>query len=409
MKIQTGYGNKTISFWMVFNLYVIYIITSIPGLAISPIMNDLTKIFPGTSDLETQFLLLGPAIAAIPCVFLGGYFGTRVNNMKLLNWTCLFYGIAGALFMVAPNMVTLIILSFIMGIAAGVISPLSTAFISDIFDGANRTRQYGYASAVLNLVLMLSVIAAGYLAKINWRLPFLIYWLPFVPLLFASRFKKCVQPATPSQNATDGAGAKYKFSKEVNVGALARYCTFYFVITVVISSISLYTAFVYTDSSTAGDLTSVLFLGIMASGFTLNRVLKVLRSNVAIAVLFGIAVGFALMLVKNHAVLCGIGIFIASYMYGVAMPYYYDRCSRISSRVALTLTLAWFAVMDSIGDVISPFLIDSIAKIAGHPTAKDPLMAFRICLFIILAATVVVLVRQIITRKHSHPIQPIHQ
>lgn len=56
MTIKSGYGNGTLPLWAVFNLYVIFIITSIPGLAISPIMGDLQKIFPGTSQLETQFL-----------------------------------------------------------------------------------------------------------------------------------------------------------------------------------------------------------------------------------------------------------------------------------------------------------------------------------------------------------------
>lgn len=54
--IKSGYGNNTLPLWAVFNLYVIFIITSLPGLAISPIMGDLQKIFPGTSQLETQFL-----------------------------------------------------------------------------------------------------------------------------------------------------------------------------------------------------------------------------------------------------------------------------------------------------------------------------------------------------------------
>ena len=132
--INTGYVTK-LPYWALVNLYVIYIITSIPGLAISPIMGDLTKIFPGTSQLETQFLTLGPNIAAIPFVFLGGWIGTKFNNMKLLNWTCLFYGVGGALFFIAPNMLTLIILSFAIGIAAGIISPLASAFVSDLFNG----------------------------------------------------------------------------------------------------------------------------------------------------------------------------------------------------------------------------------------------------------------------------------
>lgn len=410
---KTGYGNTVIPFWAVFNLYVIFIITSIPGLAISPIMGDLTKIFPGTTQLETQFLTLGPNIAAIPFVFLGGWIGTRFNNMKLLNWTCLFYGIGGALFFIAPNMISLIVLSFLIGIASGIISPLASAFIADLFNGKQRTAQYGGTSAVLNLVLMVCVIGTGYLAKIDWRLPFFIYLLPFVPLFFAAKFKKYIkEPADIRKTAAQAKVPKthYKFSQEVNMGALIRYCIYYFIITLVIAAISLYIPFIFTDSATAGDLTSILFLGIMASGFTLNWCLKFLKRNVALVVLIFILIGFVLMILPEtgifQIILVGIGIFVASYFYGIAQPYYYDRLANLSSRVALTLTLAIFAVMDSVGNVIAPFFIDGVAKVFGSSADAHPLMAFKICTGIIIISTIVVLIRQIIVRNRHKELAP---
>lgn len=412
--INTGYGTK-LPYWALVNLYVIYIITSIPGLAISPIMGDLTRIFPGTSQLETQFLTLGPNIAAIPFVFLGGWIGTKFNNMKLLNWTCVFYGIGGALFFVAPNMITLIILSFAIGIAAGIISPLASAFVSDLFNGKERTRQYGYTSAVLNMVLMASTIATGYLAKVNWRLPFLIYLLPFVPLFFASKFKDYIKEPVKIR-ASDAKKINvpkvhYKFSENVNMPMLIRYCAYYFFITLVIAAISLYVPFRFTNSAVAGDLTSILFLGIMASGFTLNYALRFMKNHVAIAVILFILIGFVLMVISDSAIIVGIGILLASYFYGVAQPYYYDRLSIVSTRVALTLTMAWFAVMDSIGNVVAPFIIDGIARLLGHPTSKDPSIAFKLCMWMCFAALAAVIVRKIIVsirgRKGEHEPAPV--
>lgn len=287
--IKSGYGNGTLPFWAVFNLYVIFICTSIPGLAISPIMGDLTRIFPGTTPLETQLLEIGPNVAAIPFVFLGGWIGTKFNNNRLTAWTCLLYGLCGVLFFFVPNMISLIVLSFLIGIFAGIISPLSSAFIADMFAGKNRTAQYGYTSATLNLVLMGCTIATGYLAKVDWRLPFLIYLLPFVPLFFAKNFGKYItnpqQIRKQDAKDLDTPKVHYKFSKEVNMGMLVRYCIYYFVITFVIAAISLYLPFRYTDSATAGDLTSILFFGIMASGYTLNWCLKVMKKGVAIIVM----------------------------------------------------------------------------------------------------------------------------
>lgn len=406
---KSGYGNTYLPVWAVLNLYVIYVITSIPGLAISPIMGTLTKVFPGTTQLETQFLTLGPNIAAIPFVFLGGVIGTKVNNMKLLNWTCLFYGIGGALFFVAPNMITLIILSFLIGIAAGIISPLASAFIADLFNGKERSAQYGATSAILNVVLMVSVIATGYLAEINWRLAFLIYLLPFVPLFFAAKFKKYIKEPSDIRKAsgtTASPKVHYKFSEQVNVPALVRYCIYYFIITMVLAAISLYIPFLFKNSTTAGYLTSVIYFGIAASGFTLNWCLRWLKNNVAILVIFAILVGMALIWVSQVAVVVGIGIFITSYFYGIAQPYYYNKLSTMSSRVALTMTLAIFAVMNSLGAVLAPFVIDGLSELFRDSASTHPLVAFKICVGMLFISTVVVGLRQIIVRRRKTAAAP---
>lgn len=409
--IKSGYGNGMLPIWAVFNLYVIYVITSIPGLAISPIMGTLQTIFPGTTQLETQFLTLGPNIAAIPFVFIGGAIGTRFNNMKLLNWSCIFYGIGGVLFFFAPSMITLIILSFLIGIAAGVISPLASAFIADLFNGEERSKQYGATSAILNVVLMVSVIATGYLAKINWRLPFIIYLLPFVPLFFAKKFSGYIREPkdikAQAAKTTNTPKVKYKFSEQVDVPALVRYCIFYFVITLIVAAISLYVPFLFKNSTTAGYLTSIIYLGIAASGFTLNWCLKFLKKSVASICIFALFVGMGLIWVSQEVVVVGIGIFITSYFYGIAQPYYYNRLSVMSSRVALTLTLAIFAIMNSLGSVLAPFVIDTLAKVFHDSASTDPLIAFKICVGILLVSTVIVVGRQAIVGKHKDEAKPV--
>ena len=411
MKIKSGYGTNTLPLWAVFNLYVIYICTSIPGLAISPIMGKLTQIFPGTTPLMSQMLEIGPNLAAIPFVFLGGWIGTRFNNNKLTFWTCVFYSICSILFFFIPSghsmgMLFVIILSFLIGIAAGILSPLASAFIADMFGGNKRTAQYGYTSATLNLVLMGCTIATGYLAKINWHLPFLIYLLPIIPLFFAKGFKKYITNPTDIRKAdaaaNGGQKVHYKFSQQVNMGMLIRYCLYYFFITFVIAAISLYLPFRFKDPSTAGDLTSILFFGIMISGYTLNWFLRHVKKGIAIVVMVATVVGFVLLTITNNVILVGLGILIATYFYGIAQPYYYDRLSVASSRIALTLTLAWFAVMDSVGNVVAAPVIDLIAKIFHHSTTTDPNAAFYICTILSIIALVIVIIRKIIIGVKDH-------
>ena len=54
MKISTGKG--TISLPVLLAIWSVSAVTSLPGLAVSPILGDLNTIFPSASDLEIQML-----------------------------------------------------------------------------------------------------------------------------------------------------------------------------------------------------------------------------------------------------------------------------------------------------------------------------------------------------------------
>ena len=61
MKIQTGRG--TIPLITLIAIWSISALTSLPGLAVSPILGDLTKIFPKATDLDIQMLTSLPFTA----------------------------------------------------------------------------------------------------------------------------------------------------------------------------------------------------------------------------------------------------------------------------------------------------------------------------------------------------------
>ena len=132
-----------------------------------------------------------------------------------------------------------------------------------------------------------------------------------------------------------------------------------------IAAISLYIPFRYTNSSTAGDLTSILFFGIMASGYTLNWCLKILKKTVAISVMVAVGIGFLLM--------------------------------SITSNVFIVV-----ASIDSIGNVVAAPLIDLIAKIFHTSTSANPLIAFKICMYLSFAGLIVVIIRKIIVAGKNY-------
>ena len=81
MKISTGKG--TISLPVLLAIWSVSAVTSLPGLAVSPILGDLNTIFPSASDLDIQMLTSLPSLLIIPFVLLSGKLS--VGRDKLRN------------------------------------------------------------------------------------------------------------------------------------------------------------------------------------------------------------------------------------------------------------------------------------------------------------------------------------
>ena len=175
MKIQTGQG--TIPLITLIGIFSISALNALPGLAVSPILGDLNKIFPSATDLEIQMLSSLPSLLIIPFILLSGKLTEKVNNLLLLQVGLTIFGVSGILYLLSGKMWQLIAISAMLGIGSGLIVPLSTGLISRYFVGSYRTRQFGYSSAITNITLVLATTLTGYLAEVNWHLPFLVYLL----------------------------------------------------------------------------------------------------------------------------------------------------------------------------------------------------------------------------------------
>ena len=403
MGVKTGKG-WNLPIIVLVDIYIIWVVTSIAGLAVSPIIGDLKTIFPGSTELETQFIVTMPSVAAIPFVFLGGALGIKFNNLWLINISCLIFLVAGCLFFVADRMWQLIALSVIAGIGAGMLSPLSVTVLSNIFTGKYKTKQFGITSALLNAVLVIAVIVTGYMADVSWRLPFVWYLMPIIPIILSPWLKKyIVEPKKMKADAEAKTKHKFSFTKECNVLALVKYCIFYGFITFVVCSTSLFIPYMMKSygfgSGVTGDLTSVVYFGIMLSGFLLNPILGILKKTTFDMIILGLALGFFLVIISKSLIIIGLGIFIGSFFYGVGQPYCYNVTTTVCTPVAASLTMAWLIIMDSVGVLLCPIIINFL-QAAFH--AKDiPQFPFYIILGLCIVAWVLVLLKRLLKRKPS--------
>ena len=228
MKIKTGQGNMTLQ--KLIAIYSISMVTSLPGLAISPILGKLESIFSSTSELQLQMLESLPSFIIVPFILLAGRMSLYFNTKKLLITGLAIFSACSIAYPFADRMWALLLISGLLGIGAGLVIPFSTGLVADYFSGSYRTKQLGYVSAITNLTLVIATLLAGFLAGISWHLSFVVYCISGISLFFAFYldekppfYSASAQEATPVQQPATHHHKKYNW--------LIKLMLFYYVAT----------------------------------------------------------------------------------------------------------------------------------------------------------------------------------
>lgn len=367
MEIKTGKG--TIPLVVLLAIWSVSAIASLPGLAVSPILGDLNRIFPTADDLEIQMLTSLPSLLIIPFVLLSGKLSVGKNKLKLLAVGLTIFFLSGVACLFARSMLGLIVISCILGIGAGMVIPLSTGLVVDYFTGDYRVRQLGYSSAINNLTLVLATIVAGYLAEVEWHLPFLVYTLPGVSLALSFFLRR--RPSRPEPK--ESAQLRYK---KIDRRKLVQLMALYFFVTYAVLAVVYYMAFLVDDyklhGSFSGVLISLFFLAIMLPGLFIDRVIGLLKYNVNLVALSMICVGLVCCALFRTQALMVVGCLLTGAGYGIMQPIVYDKAATIAPPRSATLALSFVMAMNYLAVMVCPFIVDLLRRLFHTHSDRFP-------------------------------------
>lgn len=384
MNFRTGKG--VISLATMMGVWSVAALTSLPGLAVSPIMGDLSKIFPKVSELEIQMLTSLPSLLIIPSMLLAGKLADCVGYTKVLFVGLMLFLASGILYLFSNNINELILISALLGVGAGMIIPLSTALISRFFSGNYRTKQFGYVSAISNLALVVATALTGYLADINWKLPFTVYLLPIVSLILLPKISSMESKEGASNTVSNCRGNNNVGSDGVKTVALLSNMWYYFLITYIVLVISLNLPFLLDSygyrGETSGVLISLFFLAIMLPGFFIAFFRRLFSRTVRFFSLCIMAVGLALLLAFHSLPGMVSGCFIAGFGYGIAQPLVYDSTVADVSPSRASFALACVMVMNYIAILLAPFILDFVQTLFHAESQQFPFIFNMVVAFV---------------------------
>lgn len=411
MKINTGKG--TISLLTVMAIWSISLVVNLPGLAVTPMMGNLHAIFPHVTELEIQLLTVLPNLCIMPFVLLSGKLSVSRSKVTIVVVALVMYLISGILYMFANSMAALIVISCLLGVGCGLLIPLAAGLLADVFTGKYRMRQLGIKSGISNLALVGATFLVGLLSHDahNWRLPFLVYLIPAIPLVLSGFLRRIPAadlddnsgPHGSQQSSTDhDAPARTKAAAAVTeaggttakavtahppltepkpdkphtykgffVGRIWGLIGVYFFICYATVVVSYYAPFLMQDkyamsSTDVGTMTALYFLAIFVPGFILPYIVKVFRQYSFMASTIIMGLGLVVIIFGHTVWLMCIGAMMAGFGYGVMQPLIYDKTTQtVLSPSKATLALAFVLTANYLSIALTPIIVDFFKEIFG--------------------------------------------
>lgn len=393
MKINTGKGPITLR--ALIAIWSISLTVNLPGLAITPVLGSLDKIFPHTTELEIQLLTVLPNLFIIPFVLLSGKLSLSKSKVGILVVALIIYLASGILYLFADSIVQLIIISCLLGVGCGLLIPLAAGLLADTFTGKYRMRQLGIKSGISNIALVIATFVVGWLSKGNWHLPFLVYLIPAIPLVLSVFLrdipKSDLNPVAPSPSPEATATARAAVKASVagsparaisarppvadSYGKIGRVkddfilsrtwsliAVYFFVCyaTVIVSYYSPFLMQTYgMNDSQVGTVTAIFFLAVFLPGFILPYVVKLFRQGTLIVSTAVMGAGIILMIVGHHFAMMCVASTLVGFGYGVFQPLIYDKATQIvTTPVKSTLALAFVLTANYLSISATPFIVD---------------------------------------------------
>lgn len=179
-------SNKLPKFTTTFVLLASSALTIMAGALIGPSLSLINQQFHN-SELVAMLLTM-PSLAVVVTAPLAGKLINSFGKKWLLIIALALYGAAGSTGLWMDSLQLLLLGRFVLGVSVSLIMTVSSTFISDLSSGYGTSKLLSYQATAMNLGGVIFVGIGGYLAQLNWRMPFSIYLLAIVVLILAIFF-----------------------------------------------------------------------------------------------------------------------------------------------------------------------------------------------------------------------------
>lgn len=362
---------QTNSLTVKITLLVVSTLTVMSGATIAPSLPAMQQYFAdvANADYWVRLVLTAPALfIAIGAPFVGVLID-QLGRKGVLSTALAVYGLAGSSGLWLSSIGLILVGRALLGLSVAGIMTTATALIADYYIGKARGQFLGLQAAFMALGGVVFLTVGGFLADINWRLPFFIY-------LIALLLVPCVLLLLPEPNRT-GSGTQANVQSEpvslpmTLVGltygiALLTQIVFYLIPV----QLPFYLKNLVNASATQSGLAIALATLFSAISSILYQRVKERISFISVYGLafLNMALGYGLISLANGYGVVLPGLAIAGLGMGLLMPNMNFCLTSISPAAARGRVLGGLTTSFFLGQFLSPLVSQPLSQLVGLGT-----------------------------------------
>ncbi|MFZ7119555.1 MAG: MFS transporter [Eubacteriaceae bacterium] len=335
---------------------------------ITPAIANIAAAFP---DVPFTTILLAstlPSLLIIPSTLITGMIaGSKVKFKTLaLLGLALFTisGVAPALFNSSFTLV--LVFRAIFGISLGIISPLGNAILMGMFEGQARANMLGIGSLMMNIGGIVLQFLGGALSGISWQLCFWGHAPAILSFILVMLFLK--EPEAPQVEG----GGEVSSAKKEKVPMSVWVISAFFGVTMMLAYPMLVNmSSIMSEVKGVGNATqaalclSMYTVGGAISGALFGKAYQILKRFILPVAFIGGAVGIAIIIYANSAVMMIVGTTITGLFYMLAMPAVMMLLGMYAPPSTMAMSISIMMAVMNVFAFLSTYWIGFIGSLTG--------------------------------------------
>ena len=351
------------------------------GNFMTPVVSLISAEYPNISDTSIKMLTTIPSLMMVVMSLIAGSLTSKYPIKKIVVFASCFSLVGGLMPVFLPGFTVLLISRFVFGVGHGLIFPMASAIINQLFTGKQRDKIMGIRAGVGALIGAGYSAVAGVVGMISWRSS-MACTAVVIPIALLIAWKCPENELSKSAAPKDAGGVKEKkLTTMTYVICLGLFfynmlmITFATNLSLIISRDGIGTV---AQAGTVGSINTVSAFVAGISFGTVKGKMKRYTSSLAFGL---VCLGFVVLFFAKSLPL----FYVGAVLYGLGFGTYNPQLTMVAAQTATKpqyapVAIALYTSCVGIGQFLASIVLPQVAKIFNITTTRsDWLIAFIGC------------------------------